>query len=295
MKAIEILSESKKIDEAPASMLGQIARRAGAGVLSAVGLNTWAKGLDDKADVGMFANRYYKEFNNYLKGRNRDPERATYGDLKSFMTKNKIPTHNVPSNPSGAATKSMVTSILSQTAQEVTSGKVPGGGSNTGTPQSNTTGKSQTSTTGQQQTSGTTSTTAQSGNTPVPAAKPKSNIGAIVQQISQMSPADLAKVEKAIRRAQGTTPAAPAQDNRTPAEIRAAKQKTAADNAQAQMAQNSKTAASAPATQTPADVRASKQAAAAQTAQAQMTAPPQTTAAAPKKRRRSRPAVTPSV
>jgi hypothetical protein len=292
MKAIEILSESRKIDEAPASMLGQIAKRAGAGVLSAVGLNTWAKGLDDKADVGMFANRYYKEFNNYLKGRNRDPERATYGDLKSFMTKNKIPTHNVPSNPGGAATKSMVTSILSQTAQEVTSGKVPGG-SNTGTPQSNTAGKSQTSTTGQQQTGSTTSTTAQSSNTSVPAAKPKSNIGAIVQQISQMSPADLAKVEKAIRRAQGTTPAAPAQDNRTPAEIRAAKQKTAADDAQAQMSQNSKTAAQTPATQTPAEIRASKQAAAAQAAQTQMSEPPQTTPQ-PQSRRRGR-KVTPAI
>jgi hypothetical protein len=186
----------------------------------------------------------------------------------------------------------MVTSILSQTAQEVTSGKVPGG-ANTGTSQSNTTGKNQTSTTGQQQTGSTTSTTAQSSNTSVPAAKPKSNIGAIVQQISQMSPADLAKVEKAIRRAQGTTPAAPAQDNRTPAEIRAAKQKTAADDAQAQMSQNSKTAAQTPATQTPAEIRASKQAAAAQAAQTQMSEPPQTTPQ-PQSRRRGR-KVTPAI
>ena len=283
MRAIEILSESKKIDEAPASMLGQIAKRTGAGVLSAMGLNTWAKGLDDKADVGMFANRYYKEFNNYLKGRNRDPERATYGDLKSFMSRNKIPTHNVPSNPGGAATKSMVTSILSQTAQEVLSGKVPRGGGAANT-QSNTAGKNQTTSPNQQQTVGTTSTTAQSGTTQQPAGKPNAEVGNIVRQISQMSPSDLTKIEKALRRAQGTTPAAPAQDNRTPAEIRAAKQKTAAADAQAQMAQGT-----TPAAQTPADIRASKQAAAAQAAQAQMTAPPQTTTtAAPKGRRRGR-------
>lgn len=268
MKAIEILSESKKIDEAPASMLGQIAKRAGAGVLGAVGLNTLAGQINDKADVGMFANRYYKEFTNYLKGRNRDPERATFGDLKSFMSKNKIPTDNVPSNPSGIASKDMVNSILSQTAQEVLSGK-SSGGSGTSTAGNKgqqkaapKTAASQQSTTPNVQQSSTKS------NTPTTS---KSNIGSVIQQISQMSAKDLAKVEKAVQSAKGVA-TAPAQDNRTPAEIRAAKQKIAAANAQAQMAPFSKVKpASEP---TPGDVRASKQASAAQTAQDQMATNP---------------------
>jgi hypothetical protein len=131
MKAIEILSESRKINEAPASMLGQIARRAGAGILGAIGLNTLAGQINDKADVGMFANRYYKEFMNYLKTRNRSPEQATFGDLKSFMSKNKIPTHNVPNNPAGVASKEMVNSILNQTADEFLSNKTVKGNNNT--------------------------------------------------------------------------------------------------------------------------------------------------------------------
>lgn len=128
---MEILSESKKIDEAPASMLGQIARRAGAGVLGAMGLNTLAGQINDKADVGMFANRYYKEFMNYLKTRNRSPDQATFGDLKSFMSKNKIPTHNVPNNPAGVASKDMVNSILNQTADEFLSNKAVKGNNTT--------------------------------------------------------------------------------------------------------------------------------------------------------------------
>ena len=67
MKAIEILAESKKIDEAPAGIIGQAAKRIGAGLLSAAGLKTWAGQLNDKADVGVFANRYSREFDNYLK------------------------------------------------------------------------------------------------------------------------------------------------------------------------------------------------------------------------------------
>jgi hypothetical protein len=285
MKAIEILSESKKIDEAPASMLGQIAKRAGAGVLGAMGLNTWAGQINDKADVGMFANRYYKEFTNYLKGRNRDPESATYGDLKSFMSKNKIPTGNVPSDPSGVASKSMVNSILAQTAQEVLSGKSSGSSVDT-----TAATKAQKTTTTQPNTTVQQPTTSQQSTNTVKPVTSKTDIDSMIQKISQMNAKDLAKVEKAVQSAKGLVPAA---DNRTPAEIRAAKQKTAAANAQAQMKPVSKV------TSTPGDVRATKQAAAAKTAQDQMAANPSVKASntsAPQRRRRNRrPKVTPAV
>lgn len=308
MKAIEILAESKKISEAPASMLGQIAKRAGAGVLGAMGLNTWAGQINDKADVGMFANRYYKEFMSYLKGRNRNPDRATFGDLKSFMSRSKIPTHNVPSNPSGVANKDMVDSIFKQTAQEYLAGKTPGGNGSTssGAQQQprQATGNAQ-----QQQPS------VRQPQTPPPlrvaqqpaqsaAAPAGSGVKSIIQKIATMSPKNLSKIEKAIQsaRASATAPAptaptstasaAPASTTtttastnatlpaastpgtttaQTPSDIRKTKQAAAAKAAQDQMAPFSKLPADQPATQA-ANIRQTKQAAAAKVAQSQMAA-----------------------
>jgi hypothetical protein len=265
MKAMEILSESKRLDEAPSGMLGQIARRAGAGVLGAMGLNTLAGEINDKADVGMFANRYYKEFMNYLKSRNRNPEQATFGDLKSFMSKNKIPTHNVPNNPAGSASKEMVNSILNQTAGEYLSGAgTPTGDSTSQKKQKQSNVSASPAATVNNQTS--TST----GNTPAANIK----VDDLIKQIPQMNAKQLSKIEQAIQTAKNAiTP-------KTPSDIRAAKQASAAKDAQAQMTPVSSTAA-----KTPADVRAEKQAKAAQTAQAQMANTPATT---PTPRRKSR-------
>ena len=308
MKAIEILAESKKISEAPASMLGQIAKRAGAGVLGAMGLNTWAGQINDKADVGMFANRYYKEFMNYLKGRNRDPNRATFGDLKSFMSQSKIPTHNVPKNPAGVANKDMVDSIFKQTAQEFLAGKTPGGSGATGVKQQQpgqAPGAQQQPAQQQARPAATAAVPQRPTQQPSQAAPAGSGVSSIVQQIAKMSPKDLSKIERAIQsakagsaaqpaapgkapavaatpgKAQPSTPAAPPANPsmgalrsttpQTPADVRKTKQAAAAKSAQDQMAASTTTAPAAPAAaQTPADIRQIKQAAAAKSAQDQM-------------------------
>jgi len=294
MKAIEILAESKKISEAPASMLGQIAKRAGAGVLGAIGLNTWAGQINDKADVGMFANRYYKEFMNYLKGRNRSPDRATFGDLKSFMTQNKIPSHNVPKNPAGVANKDMVDSIFKQTAQEFLGGKTPGGNGAVGVKQ-------------QQpgQAPGTQQQPAQQQARPAPAAAvpqrtaqqpsqsapASSGVNSIMQQIAKMSPKDLSKIERAIQSAKagavpGKTPATPgkapaATTPTTPAAPTATAAPAASPTGSAPSANPNMGALRGTSTpQTPADIRKTKQAAAAKSAQDQMAASTTTAPAA---------------
>jgi hypothetical protein len=308
MKAIEILAESKNISEAPASMLGQIAKRAGAGVLGAMGLNTWAGQINDKADVGMFANRYYKEFMSYLKGRNRSPNRATFGDLKAFMSQSKIPTHNVPRNPAGVANKDMVDSIFRQTAQEYLSGKIPGGSSGaSGSVQQQP--RQATGNVQQQprQASGNAQQQQQPAvrqpQTPPPrvAQKPAQSapagggVKSIIQQIATMSPKNLSKIEKAIQSARASAPttastasAAPttastASANATPPaastpntptaqspeDIRKTKQAAAVKAAQDQMAPFSKLPADQPATQA-ANTRQTKQAAAVKAAQDQM-------------------------
>jgi hypothetical protein len=282
MKAMEILSESKKLDEAPASMLGQVARRAGAGVLGAMGLNTLASQINDKADVGMFANRYYKEFTNYLKTRNRDPKRATFGDLKSFMTKNKIPTHNVPSNPGGSASKDMVNSILTQTANEYLSGASVGSSRDSSVTASQ---KKQ-----NQPKAAVTSNSVVNNqkSTSTVNTIPKVKVDDLVNQISQLNAKQLSKIEQAVQSAKAAMPTAAAA--KTPADIRAEKQAKAAQSARSQMTPVS-------ATQTPAEIRAEKQAKAAQTAQAQMSATPtgQTKPVVASRRRRKRKQLVPAV
>jgi hypothetical protein len=214
----------------------------------------------------MFANRYYKEFTNYLKGRNRSPEQATFGDLKSFMSKNKIPTHNVPNNPAGAASSDMVNSILTQTAGEYLSG--------TG---------AKTSQTNQKQTGATSTPTGsvnnQSSTTTVNTA-PTVKVDDLVNQISQLNAKQLSKIEQAVQSAKAAMPSTA----KTPGEIRAEKQAKATQAARSQLA-STKPVAQQP---SPSDVRAQKQSVAATNAQAQMANTPVTPATTPTPRRKSR-------
>jgi hypothetical protein len=288
MKAIEILSENRQIAEGPAGMLGQAAKRIGAAALSAAGLKTWAGQLDSKADVGQFANRYYKEYQRYLRTAGRPESEATLGDLKDFMLKNGIPTQNIPPNLTGSADKDSVFAILNKTAQEYIKGSggaggavdaTAGAGGNTAT---QTTLQSTQPNQAQQSTPG-----AQAPNTQTPTNQPFS-IPALLQVIPQMKKKDLNKILTATQTAlqnpakasknaaTATTPVNTS--NMTPAQIRATKQAQAANAAQAQMKANPVPAT--PVAQTPAQIRAEKQKAATDAAQAQMANP--ATASAPK-------------
>jgi hypothetical protein len=292
MKAIEILSENKQIAEGPASMLGQAAKRIGAAALSAAGLKTWAGQLDSKADVGQFANRYYKEYQRYLRTAGRPESEATLGDLKDFMLKNGIPTQNIPPNLTGSADKDSVFAILNKTAQEYIKGSGGAGGAvnaTAGTAGSNTAAQTAPQSTqpnqAQQSTPG-----AQAPNTQTPTnpSNQPFSIPALLQVIPQMNKKDLKKIVSAAQtalqnpaaasRTAATTTAPVNTSNMTPAQIRATKQAQAANAAQAQMRANPAPASAsaptpAPTPQSIAQTRAAKQKAAAATAQAQMANP----------------------
>ena len=272
MKAIEILSESKKIEEGPAGIIGQAAKRIGAGLLGAAGLKTWAGQLNDKADVGTFANRYSREFDSFLKSSGKDFSTATFGDLKDFMTKNKIPSHNVPNNPNGVVDKDMVNSILTRTAGDFLGGKVPGSEpASAKKPAAGATAPAQGAPA--QQSAPASAAPTQSA----PASQPF-NVPALLQVIPQMNKKDLNKILTATQTAlqnpklaskkAAAGPAPTTTANMTPAQVRATKQAAAANVARAQMKANP-VAKPAPA-KTPAQVRAEKQATAAQNAQSQM-------------------------
>ena len=234
--------------------------------------------MDSKADVGQFANRYYKEYQRYLRTAGRPESEATLGDLKDFMLKNGIPTQNIPPNLTGSADKDSVFAILNKTAQEYIKGS-GGAGGNTAT---QTTLQSTQPNQAQQSTPG-----AQAPNTQTPTNQPFS-IPALLQVIPQMKKKDLNKILTATQTAlqnpakasknaaTATTPVNTS--NMTPAQIRATKQAQAANAAQAQMKANPVPAT--PVAQTPAQIRAEKQKAATDAAQAQMANP--ATASAPK-------------
>lgn len=281
MKAIEILSENKNVVEGPAGMLGQAAKRVGAAALGAVGLKTWAGQLDSKADVGQFANRYYKEYQRYLRTAGRPESEATLGDLKDFMLKNGIPTQNIPPNLTGSADKDSVFAILNKTASEYVKGSAAASGGIDATGASATTPGN---TAGTQTTSQPGQASQPASNTDNQQTAPNSSqpfsIPALLQVIPQMRKKDLNKILTATQTAlqnpakassnaaTATTPVNTS--NMTPAQIRATKQAQAANAAQAQMKANP-----APATepeQTPAQIRADKQKAATDAAQAQMKA-----------------------
>ncbi len=267
MKAIEILAESKDLKEGPAGFIGQAAKRLGAAALSAAGLKTWAGQLNDKADVGTFANRYSREFDKYLASAGKDLNSATFADLKDFMNQNKIPAQNVPNNPNGVLDKDMVNSILKRTASDYLGGQQTSAPSGTKTSATNVPA-------GQTQSAPAQTTASTSSSQPF-------NVPALLQVIPQMNKRDLNKILTATQTAlqnpklaskkAAATPQPTSTANMTPAQVRATKQAAAANTAQAQMKANPAPAKPAP-EPTPAQIRAEKQAAAAKMAQDQMAA-----------------------
>lgn len=298
MKAIEILSENKNVVEGPAGMLGQAAKRVGAAALGAVGLKTWAGQLDSKADVGQFANRYYKEYQRYLRTAGRPESEATIGDLKDFMMKNGIPTQNIPPNPTGSADKNTVFAILNKTAQEYikgaggASGSVDATGATASTSANAPTTATGTQTTSQPNQSSQSPQTTPSTQAPAASSNQPFSIPALLQVIPQMNKKDLKKILTAAQTALQNPAAASSSaatattpvntSNMTPAQIRATKQAQAANAAQAQMKANPAPATTpTPTAQTPAQIRAEKQKAAAAAAQSQMANPVPATPVAP--------------
>ena len=92
MKAIEIILEAKKVNEAPANIVGQGLKRLGAGVLGAMGAPGMAGSLAGSADAGAKANELYGNFKRYLGQTGKDKNTATVQDLEDFLKKNKIST-----------------------------------------------------------------------------------------------------------------------------------------------------------------------------------------------------------
>jgi len=129
MKIAELSQEEQKqIDEAPAGMLGQLAKKAGAAVLGKVpGLGNVAANLKGKAEVGDTANAVYKKFNQYLGTQNKNVKTATGDDLSNFLQNTY--NYNQAKVPQGVLNKQQVYDIITKMAQDgyAQQGKAGGG------------------------------------------------------------------------------------------------------------------------------------------------------------------------
>ena len=87
MKMNEFLNESEvhDIEEAPAGMVGQMARKAGAKVLGKIGMKGKAGELATKANVGDEANRIKQELNQFMAGSGIKKGQLEVNDLLAFL------------------------------------------------------------------------------------------------------------------------------------------------------------------------------------------------------------------
>jgi hypothetical protein len=121
------IEEQKQIDEAPAGMIGQLAKKAGAAVLGKVpGMGNVAANLKGKADVGDTANAVYKKFNQYLGTQQKNIKTASGDDLANFL-KN---TYNYTQGkiPQGILNKQQAYDVIMQMAKDGYAQDKPGGG-----------------------------------------------------------------------------------------------------------------------------------------------------------------------
>ena len=118
MKISEISElEQKQIDEAPAGMIGQLAKKAGAAVLGKVpGMGNVAANLKGKADVGDTANAVYKKFNQYLGTQQKNVKTATGDDLANFLQNTYK--YNQAKIPQGTLNKQQVYDVITQMAKD---------------------------------------------------------------------------------------------------------------------------------------------------------------------------------
>jgi hypothetical protein len=128
MKIAEISElEQKQIDEAPAGMLGQLAKRAGAAVLGKVpGMGNVAANLTGKADVGKTANDVYKKFNQYLGTQQKNIKTATGDDLANFLQNTY--NYNQAKVPQGVLNKQQAYDVIMQMAKDGYAQMGKGGG-----------------------------------------------------------------------------------------------------------------------------------------------------------------------
>lgn len=113
------INEIEQLDEVPAGMIGQAAKKIGSRVLNKVpggAAKSKAANIASKADLGDTANILHKEFNSYLGTQDKNMNQATGDDMVAFIRSKK---HQTKANiPQGTLTDKQVNDILMTVAKE---------------------------------------------------------------------------------------------------------------------------------------------------------------------------------
>ena len=130
------ITEIEQLDEVPAGMIGQAAKKLGSRVLNKVpggAAKSKAANIAAKADLGDTANILHKEFNAYLGSQDKNMNQATGEDMAAFIKSKRHQTK--ASIPQGTLTDKQVNDILMTVAKEAmakragaTSDKAPSSG-----------------------------------------------------------------------------------------------------------------------------------------------------------------------
>jgi hypothetical protein len=113
------INDIEKLNEIPASGVGQLAKKAGAKVLSKVPSSrakSKAANLAGKVNLGSTANLLHKQFAEFLGNQNKNVSQATGEDLQNFLQTKKHKT--LQTIPSGVLQKQQLDDILMKVAQE---------------------------------------------------------------------------------------------------------------------------------------------------------------------------------
>jgi len=184
MKAIEILAESRKVNEAPANIVGQGLKRLGAGVLGAMGAKGMAGSLAGSADQGAKANELNGNFQRYLGQIGKNSKTAEYADLQAFLKKNKLDAKLAKGQ--GPIDQKTLDGIFTQMAQSSFKGTTPS------TPASSTASASNTSQTANIGSTNQQSTQSSAGQ--YPATQARKDADALIKNISSVRSRDRQKI-----------------------------------------------------------------------------------------------------
>lgn len=121
MRVYDIITESD-IDEAPASALGQFARKVGAKGLAKIGMKKTAQGLAGKVDFNDRANKMYDAFMKYLSQTGGNMKAPTADELMDYLEVQKLPTARAQSL-SGTIDPKSLNKLFVSIAQDSFKGK----------------------------------------------------------------------------------------------------------------------------------------------------------------------------
>jgi hypothetical protein len=117
MRVFDIITENKKIDEAPAGALSQMGRRLGAKALGAIGFKGKAAELTGKADVGAEANKLKTDLRGYLGKTGGNPKQIQGPQLAAFLKSKGYPNMHLK-GVQGVMTPQQVDQAVLKAAQD---------------------------------------------------------------------------------------------------------------------------------------------------------------------------------